>query len=64
MVEYDTALPSGLGFGLAMNQKAMENFACMTEEEKQQVISAARNVQSKKEMQNLVRDIADLNRTF
>lgn len=64
MIDFNTAMPSGLGFGLAMNQKAMENFAEMTEEEKQQVIAAARNVESKKEMQNLVRDIAELNRSF
>ena len=38
----------GLGFGLAMNEKAMNNFSAMGEEEKHQVIEAARNVRSKR----------------
>ena len=50
----------GLGFGLAMDEKAMNNFSAMGEEEKHQVIEAARNVRSKREMQNLVNDIANL----
>ena len=44
----------------AMNEKAMNNFSAMGEEEKHQVIEAARNVRSKREMQNLVNDIANL----
>lgn len=54
-------MPMGLGFGLATNEKAMNNFASMDEAEKKQVIEAARNVHSKKEMQSLVMDIANLN---
>ena len=50
----------GLGFGLAMNEKSMSNFAAMGADEKHQVIEAARNVRSKREMQNLVNDIANL----
>ena len=58
MVKED-GLPLGLGFGLAMNEEAMNSFASMTEEEKRQVIEAARGVSSKAEMQELVRSIAE-----
>ena len=54
MLDNKNELPMGLGFGLAMNEKAMINFSSMGEEEKHQVIEAAR------EMQNLVNDIANL----
>lgn len=59
MVKKDDGIPMGLGFGLAMNEDAMTNFASMTEQEKKQVIEAARNVQSKQEMKNLIQSIAD-----
>lgn len=59
MIKED-GLPVGLGFGLAMNEEAMEQFAAMTEEEKRQVIEAARNMQSREQMQQLVQNIADL----
>lgn len=61
MVKED-GLPLGLGFGLAMNEKAMNSFASMNEEEKKQVIEAARGMTSKEEMQNLVNNIADIGR--
>lgn len=59
MVKKDDGIPMGLGFGLALNEDAMTNFASMTEQEKKQVIEAARNVQSKQEMKNLIQSIAD-----
>lgn len=59
MIKED-GLPVGLGFGLAMNEEAMEQFAAMKEEEKRQVIEAARSMQSKEQMQQLVQSIADL----
>lgn len=61
MVKED-GLPLGLGFGLSMNEKAMDSFASMNEEEKKQVIEAARGMTSKEEMQNLVNNIADIGR--
>ena len=61
MVKED-GLPLGLGFGLAMNEKAMDSFTSMNEEEKKQVIEAARGMTSKEEMQNLVNNIADIGR--
>ena len=62
MVKED-GLPLGPPFGLAMNEDAMNSFASMTEEEKRQVIEAARGVASKEEMQNLVQNIAETGRT-
>lgn len=56
----EDGLPIGLGFGLAMNEDAMNHFSTMTDTEKKQVIEAARNVASKQEMQDLVQDIAKL----
>ena len=47
----------GLAFQLSMNERAMENFANMTEEEKRQVLSAARNVTSKEQMRGIVSDL-------
>lgn len=61
MVKED-GLPLGLGFGLAMNQSAMMGFASLPDEEKQQVIEAARQIQSKEEMQNFVNSIAEIGR--
>ena len=59
MIKED-GLPIGLGFGLAVNEEAMKQFAAMTEEEKQQVIDVARRARSREEIQNLVRNIAEL----
>lgn len=53
-------MPLGLGFSLAMNEDSMNSFAKMSEQEKSQVIEAARSVQSKQEMKNLVDDIAGM----
>lgn len=53
-------MPLGLGFGLAMNDKAMDRFSNLSDTEKKQVIETARTVQSKKEMNNLIQDIAKM----
>ncbi len=53
-------MPLGLGFGLAMNEQAMNSFSSMTEQEKRQVIEAARSTRSKVEMENLIQDIAKM----
>lgn len=47
-------MPVGLGFGLAMNEKALSVYASMSEKEKSQVLDAARNVTSRREMERLV----------
>lgn len=51
-------MPMGLAFQMSMNQKAMENFAKMTDEEKTQVLDAARSVTSKKQMRGIVDDLS------
>ena len=38
MIKED-GLPVGLGFGLAMNEKALGQFSMMTEDEKRQAVS-------------------------
>ncbi|WP_302627131.1 hypothetical protein [uncultured Eubacterium sp.] len=53
-------MPMGLGFGLAMNENAMKNFSAMPDNEKKQVIEAARAVNSKSEMKSLINDIAGI----
>lgn len=53
-------MPLGLGFGLSMNEKAMKQFSSMKDEEKRQVIEAARGAQSKAQMQGIIDSIADL----
>ena len=59
MIKED-GLPVGLGFGLAMNEKALGQFSMMTEDEKRQVIDAARGAQTKEQMAQIVKDIADM----
>lgn len=54
-------MPIGFSFQLGMSEKAMAVYAGMKEEEKQQVIAAARNASSKAEVQQLV---AGLERNF
>lgn len=53
-------MPMGFAFQLSMNEKAMENFAGMSDEEKQQVLDAARSVTSKQQMRGIVSDLAGL----
>lgn len=53
-------MPLGLGFGLAMNDEAMNHFSSLSDTEKKQVIETARTVQSKKEMNNLIQNIAKM----
>lgn len=50
-------MPLGFSFSLAMDEKAMDRFAGMSEAEKNRVISQARSVQSKAEMEQLVAGI-------
>ena len=62
MIKED-GLPLGLGFGLAMNEAAMKGFASLKEDEKRQVIEAARTIISKEEMQTFVNSIAEIGYT-
>ena len=42
-------MPLGLAFQMSMNEKALENFAKLTDAQKRQVLEAARSVTSKDE---------------
>ena len=50
-------LPLGLGMALAQNEAAMQRFTAMTEAEKQALIQQCHQVQSKREMQQLVNQL-------
>lgn len=56
----DRDMPMGLAFQMATNEKALENFARMTDAEKRQVMEAARNVTSKEQMRGIVEDLGRL----
>ena len=49
-------LPLGFGMALAMHEGAMERFAALPPAQKQALLEQARSVQSKAQMQALVRD--------
>lgn len=51
-------VPIGFGMELAMNQPAMNAYAAMTEQQKQEVLNKARNARSEKEMHGIVNSIA------
>lgn len=59
MDDYSHEIPEGLGFSMAMNEKAMSNFGRMTEEQKRAVIEESKLVTSKNEMEKLVNRIAN-----
>nr|WP_300837286.1 hypothetical protein [uncultured Acetatifactor sp.] len=47
-------MPMGFSFQLGMNSKAMDAYGKLNDEEKRQVIEAARNVTTKSEMHWIV----------
>lgn len=47
-------MPMGFSFQLGMNPKAMDVYANLNDEEKRQVVEAARNVTTKSEMNQIV----------
>lgn len=51
-------VPIGFGMALAVNEPAMNAYAAMTEEQKQEIINKAHNVHSEKEMHDLVTPLA------
>ena len=52
-------VPIGFGMALAMNQPAMNAYAAMTEQQKQEILNKAHNVRSEKEMHSLVASLAN-----
>ena len=55
-MDYNT-LPVGLGLAFAANRTAMDRFADMTDNEKEEFIERSRGVMSKKEMERLVNSL-------
>ncbi|MCI8327264.1 MAG: hypothetical protein HFI37_05750 [Lachnospiraceae bacterium] len=53
-------MPVGFSFALGENERALAQFAEMTDQEKKQVLETARAVQSKRDMRSLVDQIAKL----
>lgn len=56
----DQDMPIGFSFALGENEQALAQFAEMTDQEKKQVLETARATQSKRDMKNLVDQIAKL----
>lgn len=54
-----SALPLGLAFGLAMDEKALDRYGKLTEYEKEQLLARSKDVKSKDEMQRLIQDVGD-----
>ena len=54
-----TELPLGFGMALAMNEKALNSYAKLTEAEKEEVIKQSRGARSKAEMEHIVNSIAE-----
>ncbi len=57
-------MPMGFTFSISANEKAMNNFARMNEEERAKVIEKARNVSSKHEMEKLIQDLGERDKFF
>ena len=52
-------VPIGFGMALAQNTAAMNRYAHLTEQQKQDILSKAHNVSSEKEMYARVADLAN-----
>ena len=47
-------VPVGLGYALALNNKALKKFAALSEEHRNEIISKSRNMVTKQDMRNFV----------
>lgn len=56
----EPAMSMSFCYTLGGNARALAKFGAMTEEEKRQVLEAARSARSKEEIRSLVRDVAEL----
>ena len=52
-------VPIGFGLALSSNTAAMNRYAHLTEQEKQNILNKAHNVKSEKEMYTLVASLAN-----
>lgn len=57
-------LPIGLGMELAKNSQAMNTFSAMPEQKRNEVIENAKNIKSKREMEQYVSNMFTQNSTF
>ena len=53
-------VPIGFGMALAMDYTAMEAYAALTEEQRQQVLDKARNARSEEEMRQIIAGVTTL----
>ena len=54
-----TTVPIGFGLALSANTAAMNRYAHLTEQQKQDFLNKAHNVRSEKEMHDLVASLAN-----
>lgn len=54
-------MPVGLGMALAMNPEAMQKFATLNENRKQEIIKGTHNILSREEMRQYVEEIVKNN---
>lgn len=55
-----TELPVGFSMALAQNPEAMQKFASLSEDKKQEIVEGAHAVSSKKEMHRYVENIKSI----
>ncbi len=60
MIDSEKEMPIGFGLSLAMHEDSMNCFSKLPEGEQRQILEAARGVQSKSQMDELVAGIAKL----
>ena len=53
-------VPIGFGMALAQNTAAMNRYAHLTEQQKQDILDKAHNIRSEKEMYTLVASLANV----
>ncbi|MBQ3514268.1 MAG: hypothetical protein IJA32_10825 [Lachnospiraceae bacterium] len=52
-------LPTGLAMGMAMNENAINNYSKLTEYEKEKLVADSKNVKSKTEMNQIIKNLGD-----
>lgn len=58
------SLPIGFGLSLAANEKSMQAFAAMSDEEKEQVVEKSRQMHTRADMQNFVNSLGEKSGLF
>ena len=52
-------LPIGLAMGMAMNEKAINNYSKLTEYEKEKLLAESKSVKNKAEMDQIIKNLGD-----